>query len=349
MASSADRGKEHEGEGSRQAGRSQLEEAMEKLGRTEKEATPLVLEDDDAGVQKWMLAGKILFRHTFHIQTIASALRPAWGNPRGLEFRSVGGNLFVAEFESQRDRDRMKEGSPWHVKKNAVILEEFVNCMQPSELRFDQLQLWVRVLNLPFNLRTPSWGKAIAKQIDKDATQIAFDPVGGFLRARVTVDVTKPLRRELLCTTQGPRDAEGKLPYGAGLRAPDERKKSSSAEKSSWDQFHQNSKRETKFSSNSRATGVEVNSPENKNEGRKRKVDKKQVYQKVVVPRLPAIGAGDANANNQLVVVNTVPTVSNSIDRVEGESDETEPNKKRKTHSSSTNSAVVAMQPCQSQ
>lgn len=110
-----------------------------------------------------------------------------------------------------------------------------------------------------------------------------------------------------------------------------------------------NSKKETKFSSNSRATGAEVNSPEKKNEGRKRKVDKKQVYQKVVVPRLLAFGAGDANANNQLVVVNTVPTVSNSIDRVEGESDKTEPNKKRKTPLSSINSAVVAMQPCQSQ
>ncbi|KAM0863587.1 hypothetical protein ACQ4PT_044496 [Festuca glaucescens] len=269
MSSSADRGKEKEGEGSHQAGRSQLEEAMEKLGLTEEEATPLVVEDADAGVKpKWMLAGKIMYRHTFHIQMIASALWPAWGNLRGLEFKSVGENTFVAGFESQRDRDHVRDGAPWHVSKNAVILEEFVDCMQPSELKFDRLQLWVRVLNLPFNLRTPVWGKAIAKQIDKTATQTTFDPVGG-------------------------------------LRALDERKKSNSTENSSREQFNgQNSKWERKFSSNAREPGAEVNFPVRRNDGQKRKVDKTtKVYQKVVMPQLP--GNGAANANNQLVVFNS--------------------------------------------
>jgi hypothetical protein len=170
-----------------------MEEAMGKLDLTEEEAVPLVLNDVDEGAKpKWMLAGKILYRNVFHIQTISSALRPAWGNPRGLEFRSVGENMFVAEFESQRDRDRVRDGSPWHVSKNAVILEEFVECMQPSELKFDKLQLWVRILNLPFNLRNPIWGKAIAKEIDKNATQFVFDPVGGYLRARVRACLTGP-------------------------------------------------------------------------------------------------------------------------------------------------------------
>jgi hypothetical protein len=191
MSSSAECGKRKESSDPRGATRSRLEEAMAKLGLTEEEAVPLVLDDVEAGKKpKWMLAGKVLYRNQFHIQTIASALRPAWGNPRGFEFRSVGENTFVADFESQRDRDRVRDGSPWHVSKNAVILEEFVECMQPSELKFDKLQLWVRVLNLPFNLRTSDWGKAIAKQIDKNSTQVVFDPVGGFLRAIVTVDVT---------------------------------------------------------------------------------------------------------------------------------------------------------------
>jgi hypothetical protein len=59
-----------------------LEEAMGNLDLTEEEATPLVVNDvDDGAKPKWMLAGKVLYRNTFHIQAIASALRPAWGNP----------------------------------------------------------------------------------------------------------------------------------------------------------------------------------------------------------------------------------------------------------------------------
>jgi hypothetical protein len=319
MSSSAARGKDKVGELSPRSARVQMEEALGRLDLTEEEATPFVINDVEEGAQpKWMLAGKVLYRNTFHIHTITSALRPAWGNPRGLDFCSLGDNKFVAEFETQRDRDRVRDGSPWHVSKNVVILEEFVECMQPSELKFDRLQLWVRVLNLPFNLMNPTWGKAIAKQIDKNATQVAFDPVGGFLRARVTIDVTKPLWRGIpidsaarkskdwyeiqfeniphfcfscgrlghsdpFCPTPGLRDAEGNLPFSAGLRAPDERMKTTSSENSSREQFvNSSSQRETKNSTTAEERGTEVTSPPKKNSGRKRKgAVTAQVYRKV--------------------------------------------------------------------
>ena len=109
-----------------------MEEAMGKLDLTEEEATPRILDDVDDGARPtWAIAGKVLHRNFLHIQTIANALRPAWGNPRGLVFRSAGENIFVVEFETQRDRDRVWEGSPWHVSKHAVILIEFKESMQP--------------------------------------------------------------------------------------------------------------------------------------------------------------------------------------------------------------------------
>jgi hypothetical protein len=120
-----------------------MEEALEKLDITEEEATPLVLDvhEEDGAKQKWSLARKVLYRNVFHINTIKGALRAAWGNPKGLTFGSVGVNMFVAGFETQTDRDRVKEGSPWHVSNNAVVLGEFVDHMWPSELKFDKLQL----------------------------------------------------------------------------------------------------------------------------------------------------------------------------------------------------------------
>ena len=172
---------------------------MGKLDLTEEDPTTLVIDDlDEDEPTKWSLAGKVLHRHTFHIQTICNALRPAWGNPKGMIFRPTGKNIFVAEFATKRDRDHVWDGSPWHISKHAVILSEFSNCMKPSKLQFDTLQLWARVPNLPFNLQNETWGLAIARHIDKVVTSIQFDPVGGFLRARVTIDVNKPLRRWIL-------------------------------------------------------------------------------------------------------------------------------------------------------
>lgn len=178
--------------------RSPLEEALGKLDISEEEATPLIIDDREEGPKKLLMVGKILHRNQLHIQTITNALRPAWGNPRGLKFNSMGSNTFVAEFENQRDRDRIWGGSPWHVSKNAVVLAEFEEHMRPDEVRFDRLLIWARILNLPYHMRNDTWGLKIAVQIDKDATMVRSNHVGGFLRARVSIEVEKPLRRWIL-------------------------------------------------------------------------------------------------------------------------------------------------------
>ena len=85
---------------------------------TKAKATPLGIDglgDDEP--KKWKFARKILYRNVFHIQTISNALHPALGNTKGLIFRFVSLNMYVAEFASQRDHDRAWDGSPWHTGK----------------------------------------------------------------------------------------------------------------------------------------------------------------------------------------------------------------------------------------
>jgi hypothetical protein len=86
MASS-EHGKEKEGSSlSPQLARATLEEELGKLDITNEEATPLAVDDrEEEADRKWMLAGKVLYCNVFHIQTISSAQRPAWGNPCGRE------------------------------------------------------------------------------------------------------------------------------------------------------------------------------------------------------------------------------------------------------------------------
>ena len=77
-------------------------------------------------------------------------------------------------------------------------LGEFAEYMRPDEVQFDRLFLWARVPNLPYNLRDDKWGKMIGAQFDKEATAVQFDHIGGYLRARVSVEVSKPLQRWIL-------------------------------------------------------------------------------------------------------------------------------------------------------
>lgn len=71
--------------GSSSSARAEMEAAIGKMDITEEKATPLVINDVSIGVKpKWLVAGNILYRNLFHIQTISNALHPTWGNPRGL-------------------------------------------------------------------------------------------------------------------------------------------------------------------------------------------------------------------------------------------------------------------------
>jgi hypothetical protein len=79
-----------------------------------------------------------------------------------------------------------------------VIPSEFEECMKPSELLFEWLWIWVRVMDLLFNLRDKKWWLPIARQIDENVKDVQFDHIGGYLRVRVTLDVAKPLRRWVL-------------------------------------------------------------------------------------------------------------------------------------------------------
>jgi hypothetical protein len=124
-------------------------ERFKKLRLTEKEKKVLVMDDleDDEG-SKIAVVGKLLPPSKFHIETIRSALRPQWGNPRGLEFQAMGDNVFLATFEKEQDRRRVWEGAPWMVGNHAIVLDNFETSKRPSEFSFGRTPIWIQCHDL---------------------------------------------------------------------------------------------------------------------------------------------------------------------------------------------------------
>ncbi|CAN6235065.1 unnamed protein product [Urochloa humidicola] len=243
---------------------------MKKLNLTKDEGEVAMFSDDEDGegdckVQLRLL-GKVLSPSALHISTIRSAMTKAWGNPYGLKMRSVGEmaeNLFIADFGCLMDKQRALDGSPWIIGRHAVILREYDDSLKPSDVCFAKMEMWVRILNLPLGWMNERRGRRAAGlvgdvvkvDVDRDG-----DASGPFLRARVAIEVDKPLRRGVFlqtkrnaepewfdiqyeklpffcyscgvmghitqeCPNPAPKNAIGKLPYDIKLRAPDEKKK----------------------------------------------------------------------------------------------------------------------------
>jgi hypothetical protein len=217
---------------------------------------------------EWAPLGKVLSPATLHVNTIRAAMKPAWGNPFGLKIHPIGekgNNLFVAEFGGKTDMERVLGATPWIAWKHAVILKEYDEKLQPSEFRFDQMDIRVRILNLPLGWMNAHRG-ARAMRLLGDVKQMDVDSdgkaSGAFLRARVSIVVNKPIKRGVFlrmskdgepdwydaqyeklpffcyscgvmghsgleCASPAPRNEYGKLPYEREipLRASEDHRK----------------------------------------------------------------------------------------------------------------------------
>jgi hypothetical protein len=110
-------------------------------------------------------------------------------------------NMFIAEFGCDVDKQRALEGSPWVVGCYAVILQEYDETLKPSDVSFSSMTMSVHILDLPFGWMNAKQGASVAsligevKKVESDSKGKVSGP---FLRARVVIDISKPLRRGIM-------------------------------------------------------------------------------------------------------------------------------------------------------
>jgi hypothetical protein len=132
-------------------------ELLKRLNLTAEEEDAMAEFSDDENEEVmprvgWALVGKVLSPMPVHVNTIRSAMKPAWGNPVRLKVRAIGEkglNLFVAEFGCSHDLERALASTPWMVEQYTVVLQNYDEKLSASEIIFDRMEMWVRILNLP--------------------------------------------------------------------------------------------------------------------------------------------------------------------------------------------------------
>jgi hypothetical protein len=174
---------------------------MGRLHLTAAEVVAVVLDDgiEEVSVHfQQTLIGMVLSPSTLHISIIA----------RGHLLNLAGANLFVAEFMAKADMDRVLDGPPWVVGKHAVLLQGFNAGLKPQNMVFNKLNLWVRIINLPFGYMQKMCGTTIARplcvnggfpKVDCDASGRCW---GSYMCVRVEVDVDKWLWRGITVFSQ---------------------------------------------------------------------------------------------------------------------------------------------------
>jgi hypothetical protein len=176
----------------------------------EEEALEFYDEEEVFGSTKveWDLLGKVLSLSVVHASAIQGAMKPAWGNPASLKIRSIGvksDNLFVVEFNFKQDMKWALNGSPWVVGRYFVLLREYDEPLKPSEINFNSMDIWVRLLDLPLRWMNQHCSARVmgligaVKKVDVEKDGKAS---GLYLHALVGIEIAKPLRSGVLMKTK---------------------------------------------------------------------------------------------------------------------------------------------------
>ena len=144
------------------------------------------------------LVMKVLSRRSIMLEALRKNIRMLWKPNKSLQLSVIGDDLFLAEFEDERDKRRVMDMRPWHYEKQLVLLKEFDGEKDPKDMMLKWSPFWVQIYNLPLKSRTRETGKAIGASLgqvlDVDVEDIGVQ-WGRCLRVRVEIGVTRKLIR----------------------------------------------------------------------------------------------------------------------------------------------------------
>nr|XP_020185121.1 uncharacterized protein LOC109770823 [Aegilops tauschii subsp. strangulata] len=167
----------------------------------DKEVQGFVFEDSDPGVQKrcrWMAVGKVCSPRPMKMSALERTMPRAWGLHREAKFSEIGPNIIMVQFGSEGDWRHVLNNGPWQFDFSVLIMKDYEGSVRPSEMVFDRVDVWVRVLDLPPDRRTEAFGRALGNWLG-DIVKVDVDREGfargGYLRVRATISVFDPLVR----------------------------------------------------------------------------------------------------------------------------------------------------------
>ncbi|KAL5745637.1 hypothetical protein ACOSP7_026783 [Xanthoceras sorbifolium] len=143
------------------------------------------------------LVGKILSRRKVNREAFRGTIEQIWGTVDRIEIEMVGNNVFVFHFQSLEDKAMVWSRGPWHFDKNLIVLEKPVGPGAISQLRFQFSEFWIHIYTIPLACMNYKVARLIAEEVGTivDFPMDSKDLWGKFMRIKVRIDITKPLKR----------------------------------------------------------------------------------------------------------------------------------------------------------
>ncbi|TXG62009.1 hypothetical protein EZV62_013372 [Acer yangbiense] len=143
------------------------------------------------------LVGKVLANQRINREAFKSVIEQLWSLFGPVDIEVVGENIFLFYFTNPADRDRIWQRGPWHFDRSLIELERPEGTGKISQLGFNRAEFWVQIHDIPLLCMNRRMAKWLAEQIGEviEIPSESRDCWGKFLRVKVLIDISRPLKR----------------------------------------------------------------------------------------------------------------------------------------------------------
>ncbi|XP_043725561.1 uncharacterized protein LOC122672129 [Telopea speciosissima] len=169
---------------------------------TEEEDTLIVddeLEDLIEHSESLTLVGRILAGRRYRKQAVTEALINAWNTSAPVIVSPLRVDTYLFKFEHPMDLTNVLNETPWSVAGNLIVLERW---KASKNWTFDYTEIWVQLHDIPTELHDHGLVAKLVCKVGEVSRLLFISGVRGgqklsYFRARIRMDITKPLKKFL--------------------------------------------------------------------------------------------------------------------------------------------------------
>ncbi|XP_021814570.1 uncharacterized protein LOC110757302 [Prunus avium] len=149
--------------------------------------------------ERFLMVGRLLTTKVFHKEALIGMMKKIWHTRQ--KFSTVpleDPTSLLFSFKSNFDRKKVMKRSPWTFDRALLLLAEIDGSVDPVSVPLDTQNFWVRVRRITPIFLTLAIGEQIGKYLGNFVMVdrgLNGDCLGRFLRIRVGLNVTEPLKR----------------------------------------------------------------------------------------------------------------------------------------------------------
>lgn len=187
-----------------------LENACASLTLVEEEEDGLIFGNEDIRDSdeeyKLALVGRLTTDRPIKFNVMRDTMAAVWRPGKGMKATEIAANLFIFQFFHEVDIKHILEDGQWAFEQNLLVLKRFDPKFSPFDVPLNMAEFWIQAHNLPRSFFTEKVVQAIGEFL---GTYVRADKRNfegswkSFLRIRVLLDISKPLRRKMKMKKQG--------------------------------------------------------------------------------------------------------------------------------------------------